>query len=71
MQGIRIDCAEPCAFDSLFEPAMAKLAPRYWLIDSQSGPFSITDKPNFRELDALLDTYSVNVPEFKDSSETL
>jgi hypothetical protein len=47
------------------------LAARYWIIDSQSGPFSITDKPNFRELDGLLDTYFVNAPDFENSSETL
>jgi len=71
MKGIRIDCAERRAFGLLFAPVMAELAARYWIIDSQSGPFSITDKPNFRELDGLLDTYFVETPDFENSSETL
>jgi hypothetical protein len=71
MKGIRIDCSERRGFESLFAPVMAEFAARYWMIDGQSGPFSITDKPNFGELDGLLDAYLVNIPDFENSSETL
>ena len=71
VKGIRIVCANPRAFESLFAPVMSEIASRYWVIDSQSGRFRITEKPNFRQLEDTLDTYFVNVHDFEDFSETL
>lgn len=52
----------PPRFEEVFETVAAKLGECYWLIDTQFGPFSLTDKPNFFELEAELAQYRVKVP---------
>ena len=61
MKGLRIDDATefPIRFAKAFGPVLDAFAGHYWYIDGY-GPFSITDKPNFRELDAQLDQDSVH-----------
>jgi len=67
MKGLRIDSPNPRKFTKVFDSVMHEFERHYWLIDTQSGPFSTTDKPNFRELDADIKRYYVSVPEFEDS----
>lgn len=43
----------------------------YWFIEATAGPFHITDKPNFRELDAETDRYYVSVPRLEGTSAGL
>jgi hypothetical protein len=53
MQGLRINQSEariPPDFRAIFDP----LWQLYWLIDTQAGPFRVTDKPQDRELLAEL-----------------
>jgi len=67
MKGLRIDDATefPSRFAKAFGPVLDAFAGHYWYIDGY-GPFGITDKPNFRELDAQLDQYSVHVEGMED-----
>jgi hypothetical protein len=71
MKGLRIDAPNARNFKNVFRSVLDDLNRYYWLIDTQSGPFSTTDKPNFRELDAEIDRYRVDVPELRDTSSSL
>ncbi len=71
MKGLRIDPPNAHKFKEVFGSVLADLDRYYWHIDTQSGPFGITDKPNFRKLDAEIDRYRVPVPEFRDTSTSL
>ena len=65
MNGFRIDC-DSRRFPGSIETAIVPLLSMYWLVCTQAGPFSITDKPNFKELDEETSSFIVDVPEFRD-----
>ena len=46
-------------FAKVFGPLVPQLDVFHWLFDLQSGPFHITDKPNY---EALAESLAVNVP---------
>src|SRR6516162_3244311 len=62
MKGLHIDDTTeyPARFTKVFGSVLEAFAPHYWYIDGY-GPFSITDKPNFSELDSELDRLSVEI----------
>lgn len=72
MDGLRvhIETSRP-AFPGILESAIHQLTSNFWFINTQAGPFRITDKPNFAELDAEIERYRVSVPELKDTSSAL
>jgi hypothetical protein len=71
MKGLRIDTPFSRNFTRVFASVMDEFQGHYWLIDTQSGPFNITDKPNFEELEAETAQYCVPVRELEDSSTGL
>jgi len=66
MNGFRIDY-DSQNFPGPIETVVLPLLSKYWLICTQSGPFSIADKPNFEELDAETSSFMVDVPEFRNT----
>jgi hypothetical protein len=71
MKGLRIDTPHPKNSTKIFGSVMNEFERFYWLIEATSGPFHITDKPNFRELDAETDRYYISVPKFEGTSAGL
>jgi hypothetical protein len=69
MNGFRIDCDSP-DFPGLIERAILPLLSKYWLVCTQAGPFSFTDKPNFEDLEEETSSFIVDVPEFRDTTRT-
>ncbi len=61
----------PGVFRELFEPLLGEFDRLYWLLDVQSGPFSITDKPNFEKLDVELNAHWVEVPQIENTYASL
>ncbi len=66
MKGLRSD--SDLSFPQLFAPIADEFDRLFWLINLQSGPFIITDKPDFEELDRALDSYYVEVLRFENTS---
>jgi hypothetical protein len=66
MNGFRIDC-DSQDFPGPIETVVLPLLSKYWLVCTQGGPFSTTDKPNFQELDAETCSFIIDVPEFRDT----
>ncbi len=64
MNGFRINC-DSQDFPGPIETVVLPLLSKYWLVCTQGGPFSITDKPNFKELDAETSSFIIDVPEFR------
>ena len=61
MKGLRIDVpAYSRKFTSVFGSMLDDFSRHYWFIDGY-GPFSTSDKANFRELDTELERYSVEI----------
>jgi hypothetical protein len=58
-------------FPGPIEAAVSHVLRKYWLVSTQSGPFRITDKPNFRQLDDEIDSFTVDVPQFRDTDTSL
>ncbi|MCP4658538.1 MAG: hypothetical protein GY856_24255 [bacterium] len=58
--GLAID--SPRSFSELFAPLQAELSPLYWCLDLQSGPFNITGRDDFEELDRELESFFVDSP---------
>jgi hypothetical protein len=71
VKGLRIDGEQPKNFTRVFASVMREFDRHYWLIESESGPFSITDKPNFAELELSLNRYRVSVSELDYTSSSL
>ncbi len=67
MKGLRVEdrTEYPGRFAKLFGSVLDAFVRHYWYIDGY-GPFSITDKSNFRELDTELDRYSAYVQGLED-----
>lgn len=70
MKGFRIDY-KSLDFPGPIEKQVLPLFSKYWLVYTQGGPFSITDKPNFEELDGATSSFIVDVPQFKDTDTHL
>jgi hypothetical protein len=68
MNGLRIEARGVLKFPDALRPIFPHLERHYWLVDTQSGPFKITDRPNFPELEAELARYTVDVAQFEMSS---
>lgn len=66
MDGVRVNC-DSNRFPGTIVRAISPLFPRYWLVCTQGGPFSIADKPNFEQLSEEIDSFSVDVPNFRDT----
>jgi hypothetical protein len=66
MNGLRLDCNSP-RFPGPIESGISPLLSKYWLVCTQGGPFSITDKSNFEELAAETSSFLLDVPEFRNS----
>jgi hypothetical protein len=66
MNGFHIDC-HSLKFPGPIEAAVLPLLSKYWLVCTQGGPFSTTDKPNFEELEAETSSFILDVSEFRDS----
>lgn len=62
MTAIAIDRDAP--FATVLGPLMPRLATLHWMLDLQSGPFRITDKPEYEALEMLLDALFIDVPHF-------
>lgn len=67
VDGLRINC-ESNEFPGQIEKAITPLLSKYWLVCPQAGPFSITDKANYEELSAEIDSLIVDVPGLKDTN---
>ncbi len=50
MKGLRIESRGVRRFPDALRPIFPYLEQDYWLAGTQSGPFKITDKPNFTEM---------------------
>jgi len=68
MNGLRIETRGVLKFPDALRPIFPRLERDYWLVDTQSGPFKITDRPNVPELEAELARYTVDVAQFEMSS---
>jgi hypothetical protein len=71
MEGLRIEAGPVHQFPGILGSIICRLTAHFWLIDTQSGPFNITDKPNFLELEAEIDQYLVEVPKLESTSSAL
>lgn len=54
---------EPREFVKLFDAVLPELDRLFWLLNVQSGPFSITAEDEFERLESELDCYWIEVPE--------
>ena len=68
---VRIETHSRPAFPGVLESTIHQLTSSFWWIDTQAGPFRITDKSIFSELDAEIERYRVSVPELEDASSAL
>ena len=68
LKGLRLDRDE--SFSELFAPIMPRLAVLFWWLDCQSGPFVITDKADFEDLEIELDGYHTPLAALDRSSST-
>ncbi len=68
MKGLRIESRGVRRFPDALRPIFPYLEQDYWFADTQSGPFEITDKPNFTELEVELSRFTVNVARFEMTS---
>jgi hypothetical protein len=71
MIGIGLSTPNYPKFSVVFQGLLPRLSPYHWLIDSQSGPFSITGKPDYELLQAELKNFLVHVPSLEDTSTHL
>jgi hypothetical protein len=71
MNGLRIESDGRSGLPSVLRTVIADLGHCYWLIDTQSGPFNISDKQNFAELESEFSRHDVPVFQFENSSTHL
>jgi hypothetical protein len=68
---IRVQTGSGFEFPGVLESTIHQLISHFWLIDVQAGPFKITDKPNFSELEAEIERDWVAMPELENTSSSL
>lgn len=71
MIGLGLATPNSSNFFKVFQDLLFRFSPYHWLIDSQSGPFRITDKTDHEILEAELEKYLVDVPRLVNSSTLL
>lgn len=69
MIGVTIASEQP--FATVFRELLPELAVLHWLLDLQSGPFRITDRPDAEALHLLLDALAVDLPPISSTSASL
>jgi hypothetical protein len=71
MIGIGLSTPNYPKFSVVFQGLLPRLSPYHWPIDGQSGPFSITGKPDYELLQAELKNFLVHVTSLEDTSTHL
>lgn len=72
MNGLRIETFDTkSGFPEILTPAIRRLGSYFLLIDTQSGPFNITDKDNFLDLEREISGYAVDAEQIASSSTSL